>query len=32
MSLTRSEDMVRCMEAVSQGDLAVVLMRNLAIQ
>ena len=31
MSLTRSEDTVHQMEAVSQGDLAVVLMRNLAI-
>ena len=30
-SLVRSEDAVRQMEAVSQGDLAVVLMRNLAI-
>ena len=30
-SLVRSEDTVRQMEAVSQGDLAVVLMRNLAI-
>ena len=31
MSLTRSEDVACCMEAVSQGDLAVVLARNLAI-
>ena len=31
MSLVRSEDTVRQMEAVSQGDLAVVLMMNLAI-
>ena len=31
MSLTRSEDAVHQMEAVSQGDLAVALMRNLAI-
>ena len=31
VSLARSEDAVRRMEAVSQGDLAVVLMRNLAI-
>ena len=31
MSLTRSEDVVRQMEAVSQGDLAVVLTRNLVI-
>ena len=30
-SLTRSEDAVCCMEAVSQGDLAAVLMRNLVI-
>ena len=31
MSLTRSEDAIHQMEAVSQGDLAVALMRNLAI-
>ena len=31
MSLTRSEDAVHQMEAVGQGDLAAVLMRNLAI-
>ena len=31
VSLTRSEDMVHQMEAVSQGDLAAVLTRNLAI-
>ena len=31
MSLTRSEDVVHRMEAVGQGDLAVVLTRNLAI-
>ena len=31
VSLTRSEDVVRQMEAVSQGDLAVVLTRNLVI-
>ena len=31
MSLTRSEDVVRHMEAVSWGNLAVVLARNLAI-
>ena len=31
MSLTRSEDVACCMEAVGQGDLAVVLARNLAI-
>ena len=31
VSLTRSEDAVRRMEAVSQGDLAAVLTRNLAI-
>ena len=31
VSLTRSEDAVHQMEAVSQGDLAAVLMRNLAI-
>ena len=31
MSFTRSEDMACCMEAVGQGDLAVVLVRNLAI-
>ena len=30
-SLARSEDMVCCMEAVGQGNLAVVLTRNLAI-
>ena len=30
-SLARSEDAVRQMEAVGQGDLAAVLMRNLAI-
>ena len=30
-SLARSEDVVRWMEAVGQGDLAAVLMRNLAI-
>ena len=30
-SLTRSEDMVRRMEAVGRDNLAVVLMRNLAI-
>ena len=30
-SLTRSEDAVRHMEAVGQGDLAVVVARNLAI-
>ena len=30
-SLVRSEDAVHRMEAVSQGDLAAVLMRNLAI-
>ena len=31
MSLTRSEDAARCMEAVGRGDLAVVVARNLAI-
>ena len=31
VSLARSEDTVCCMEAVGQGDLAAVLMRNLAI-
>ena len=31
VSLTRSEDMAHRMEAVGQGDLAVVLARNLAI-
>ena len=31
MSLLRSEDVACCMEAVGQGDLAVVLARNLAI-
>ena len=31
MSLARSENMVHQMEAVGQGDLAAVLMRNLAI-
>ena len=31
MSLARSEDVARCMEAVSWGDLAAVLVRNLAI-
>ena len=31
VSLTRSEDVVHQMEAVSQGDLAVVLTRNLVI-
>ena len=31
VSLARSKDMVRQMEAVGQGDLAAVLMRNLAI-
>ena len=30
-SLARSEDMARCMETVSQDDLAAVLTRNLAI-
>ena len=30
-SLTRSEDVVRCMEAVGQGDLAAVVARNLAM-
>ena len=30
-SLARSEDVARCIEAVGQGDLAVVLARNLAI-
>ena len=30
-SLTRSEDVAHCIEAVGQGDLAVVLVRNLAI-
>ena len=30
-SLTRSEDMVRCMEAVGQGNLAAVVARNLLI-
>ena len=30
-SLIRSEDTVCCMEAVSQGNLAAVLTRNLAI-
>ena len=30
-SLTRSEDVARCMEAVGRGDLAVVLVRNLMI-
>ena len=30
-SLARSEDMVRCMEAVGRGDLAAVVARNLAI-
>ena len=29
MSLTRSEDVVRCMEAVSLADLAAVVVRNL---
>ena len=29
MSLARSEDMVRCMEAVSRADLAAVVARNL---
>ena len=31
MSLARSEDAVRHMEAVSRGDLAVVVVRNLSI-
>ena len=31
VSLARSKDVIRQMEVVSQGDLAVVLMRNLAI-
>ena len=31
VSLARSEDMVHCMEAVGQGDLAVVVVRNLSI-
>ena len=31
MSLVRSEDMVHCMEAVGQGNLAVVVARNLLI-
>ena len=31
VSLIRSEDVVHCMEAVSQGDLAAVVVRNLAI-
>ena len=31
MSLTRSEDVVRHMEAVGRGDLAVVIVRNLSI-
>ena len=31
VSLARSEDAARCMEAVSWGDLAVVLVRNLVI-
>ena len=31
VSLTRSEDAVRCMEAVSRGNLAVVVARNLSI-
>ena len=30
-SLARSEDVVRCMEAVSQGDLAAVVARNLSM-
>ena len=30
-SLARSEDVVRCMEAVGQGDLATVVARNLAM-
>ena len=30
-SLTRSEDAAHCMEAVGQGDLAAVLVRNLVI-
>ena len=30
-SLARSEDAVRCMEAVSQGDLAAVVARNLSM-
>ena len=30
-SLTRSEDVAHCMEAVGRGDLAVVLVRNLMI-
>ena len=30
-SLARSEDAVRCMEAVGQGDLAVVVARNLSM-
>ena len=31
VSLARSENMARCMEAVGRGDLAAVLVRNLAI-
>ena len=31
MSLARSEDVVRCMEAVGQADLAAVVARNLSI-
>ena len=31
VSLTRSEDVVHCMEAVGQADLAVVVARNLSI-
>ena len=31
MSLARSEDVVRCMEAVGWGDLAAVVARNLSI-